>query len=98
MLRAYVHDFTCLACLYRFSHRPALHNHVFNRSKPCKAWYTVHAEVVDTEIIDEEIEEDRLWKAANIKKGAARFGVTRLCGQLEGPQPRHIDTAVAEIS
>ena len=87
MLRAYVHDITLLACLYRFAHRSALHNHVFNRSKTCKAWYSVHAELVDADVIDKEIEEDRLRKAANIKMEAAMFGVTRLCGQLDGPQP-----------
>ena len=86
-LRAYVHAETCLACLFRFSHRPALHNHVFNRSKPCKAWYQVHATMVDADTIEAEIEEDRQWKAENIKKGTAKYGVTRLCGQLVGPLP-----------
>ena len=86
-LRAYVHAETCLACLLRFSHRPALHNHVFYRSKSCKAWYQVHAAIVDAEVGEAEVGEDRQWKAEVIKKVTAKFGVTRLCGQLEGLLP-----------
>ena len=47
----------------------------------------IHFVSRSVEEAEEEIEEDRLWKAANIKKGAAEFGVARLCGQLEGPLP-----------
>ena len=44
--------------------------------------------MVDSEIIEAEIAADDLMKAENMKKGKAKFGVTRLCGRLEGPLPR----------
>ena len=78
---------TCIACLYRFSHKPALHNHIFNRSKKCKDWYLAYAEMVDSKLVEAEIEEDNIEKVANLKKGKAKYGITRRCGQLEGPIP-----------
>ena len=74
---------SCGSCLLRFSHRPALRDHVLNKNKLCRNWYSQFGKLVDAKVVEAESEEDRGMKSGSLKKGRARFMVHRPCGQLE---------------
>lgn len=86
-LRSRLSGVHCKACLMIYSNGPMLHNHCSNRSKQCGEWYMAYMPEVDPKILATELEADRIFKAANMSKGRARFKVLRPAGQLVGPLP-----------
>ena len=76
---------SCNACMLNFAHRAALWGHISHKSQACKTWYTEHGIDLPVDLVDAEVESERLITKSNIHKGKARYAVGCPVGRLPGP-------------